>query len=213
MTVKLFEVQRPVVECAGQPESVVHQGLFSGTVSGIHGTYLRQCDMAFIDDQEKVFREVIQQSVRHTPRRSAGENTGIVLNAAAKADLFQHLHVVLCPLLNTLCLNQLVMIGEPCHSFQHLPANLRDGFGDFFAAYHIVRCRQNRRILHDGSNFTGDDIDLTNAVDFISEIFYTDCLICGGCRKDLHHIATHPKLISDKVDVVSLILNRYQFVD
>ncbi len=46
--------QRTVVQCAGQPESMIDQDLFTTPVSGIHSAKLRERDMGLVDNDEVI---------------------------------------------------------------------------------------------------------------------------------------------------------------
>ena len=62
---KLLECQRPVVERARHPESILDQILLARSVAVIHALDLRNRDVAFsIDEQERVLRQIIEQRRR-----------------------------------------------------------------------------------------------------------------------------------------------------
>ena len=60
---ELREIERPVVECAGQTKSVIHQHGLARPISFVHPTDLRDGGVRFIDNHEKVFREEIDDRV------------------------------------------------------------------------------------------------------------------------------------------------------
>ena len=57
---EFVEPQWPVVECRGQPESVLHQGFLARTIAAIHAAQLRHGHMAFVDDQDRVIGQVVE---------------------------------------------------------------------------------------------------------------------------------------------------------
>ena len=61
---KLFKLERPVVHGCRQTESVFHEVLFPCPVSSVHGPYLRDAYMTFIDHNQEIFGEEIQQAIR-----------------------------------------------------------------------------------------------------------------------------------------------------
>ncbi len=105
---KFVELERPVVERRGKPETVLHQSLLAGAVPFEHGTDLRHRDVGFIDDEQAIPRQVVKQGGRRLPRRAAGEVATVVLDAGAVAQLLHHLHVELGTLVDALLLHQLV---------------------------------------------------------------------------------------------------------
>ena len=78
---ELVERQRTVVKSCRQPETIFNQIPLARAVSAIHSTDLWYRDMAFVDDQQKVLREEVQQTVRTLASLSAVEIARIVLNA------------------------------------------------------------------------------------------------------------------------------------
>ena len=61
---ELAEGEGTVVLGRREPETVLHEALLAGTVAAVHGPYLRNGYMALVDDQQVVFRKVVQQAVR-----------------------------------------------------------------------------------------------------------------------------------------------------
>ena len=91
---KFMELQGAVVKRRRQAEAVVHQRALAGGVAVVHGAYLRDGGVRFVDEEDEVLGKVIQQRERRFPRRAAVEVAGIVLDAGAVADLAQHFDVV-----------------------------------------------------------------------------------------------------------------------
>ena len=56
-----FKMQGSIITSARQAKTVIDQDVFTATVPSKLTVQLRNCNMAFIDDQQKVFREVIDQ--------------------------------------------------------------------------------------------------------------------------------------------------------
>lgn len=52
---EFIELQRAVIHGSRQAEPVLHQVYLAGTVTSIHGTYLRNADMAFVNDYQEIF--------------------------------------------------------------------------------------------------------------------------------------------------------------
>ena len=69
--------------------------------------------MAFIDEDERVLRQVIQQRRRGLARHAAGKVARIILDAVAVADFLHHLHIEQRPLMNALGFEQLVLLHVP----------------------------------------------------------------------------------------------------
>ena len=72
---ELFECKRTVVHGGRQTESVFHQVCLAGTVAAVHGPDLRHADMAFVDDNQKIFGKEIKQAVGTGARFASVEVT------------------------------------------------------------------------------------------------------------------------------------------
>ena len=70
LVIELVKVQRTVVVCRRQTETVVNKSLFSSAVACAHGANLGQGDMAFVHYKKKIIGKVIQKCVGNTSRRT-----------------------------------------------------------------------------------------------------------------------------------------------
>ena len=73
--------------------------------------------------------------------------------------------------------------------------------------------RINRHMRNGTKHLSGEDIDLTDAVNLIPKKLNTNGSISRISRKNLHHITMNAEFITHKVDVVAFILNIHQFVE
>ena len=80
--------------------------------------------MRLVDEQQEVPREVVQQREWRLAGLPAREYPRIVLDALAKADFLEHFHVVARPLLDALCLDELLVLTEKFYSFLQLRLNI-----------------------------------------------------------------------------------------
>ena len=99
---KLLETQRAIVQRARQPKAVFHQNFFARNVAGVHAAQLRNRGVRFVDHQQVVFRNEIQQRVRPRSRRAPANVARVVLDARADPHFQQHFQVVFGPHLQTL---------------------------------------------------------------------------------------------------------------
>ena len=65
-----------------------------------------------------------------------------------------------------------------------------------------MRCRVEGKLLQLADDFAGDQIDLHNSVDLVSEELNADGVVLIG-RDDLNAVASHPEGVPLKTDVVS----------
>src|SRR5206468_9322842 len=105
---ELLEIERAVVERRGEAEAELDQRFLAGSVSPVHAADLRHGDVALVDDEQVVFREVVEQRVGRLPRGPAVQVPRVVLDAGGEAHLGEQLEVVARALLQALRLEQLV---------------------------------------------------------------------------------------------------------
>src|SRR5258706_15165723 len=88
---ELVEAQRPVVERARQAKTVVDQVFLPGAIAFIHAAYLRNGDVALVDDHQRIERQVVQQRRRRLARPAARQGARGILDALGEPQLVEHL--------------------------------------------------------------------------------------------------------------------------
>ena len=117
--------QRAVVHRAREPEAVIDQGSLTRHVPLVHRADLRHGVVGLVDDQQKIFREIVEQGVRCGTGLPAVDVPGVVFDSGAEADLTHHLYVVGGPHPQPLRLQQLVLPLHLVQSFGQLGARFR----------------------------------------------------------------------------------------
>ncbi len=120
----LLELQRPVIERRGQAKAVLHQHFLARAIAAVHGAQLRDGLVALVDEEERVFRQVVEQARRRLARGAAGKIARVVLDAGAVADLLHHFHVEHRALLQPLRLEQLAGLAQLLQAHTQLLADL-----------------------------------------------------------------------------------------
>ena len=207
---ELREGQGAVVKGRGQAEAVVDQGLLAAAVSGIHGPYLGQGHMALVHKEEEVIGEVVQQGHGGRAGGSALDHPGVVLDAAAEADLLEHFDVVHGALADALGLQELLILLEPALPFLHLALDVQNGPVQLLPGGHIVAGRVDGHMIHHPLHQARDGIDLGDAVDLVPEKFHPDGSARPVDRVDLHGVPTDTEGIPGELDVVALVADLHQ---
>ena len=99
---KLVEFERAVIIRRRQAEAVVDERLLARMVAVVHRAHLRQRHVAFVDKQQKIVREVVNERGRRGAGGAPGNDARVVFNARAEADFREHLEVILRPLADAL---------------------------------------------------------------------------------------------------------------
>ena len=82
---KFMELQGAVVERRRQAEARSPPASACGGVAVVHGAYLRDSGVRFVDEEDKVPGKVVQQRERRFPGRAAVEVAGIVFDAGSSS--------------------------------------------------------------------------------------------------------------------------------
>ena len=202
---KLVEFQGAVIKGGGQAEAVLHERLLPRAVAAVHGAHLRQRHMALIHEKQEVLREVVEQGHRRAARRTVRDHARIVLDAAAVAQLLHHFDVVVRTLTDALRLDQLVVLLKVPHALVALGTDALDRGGELFLCGHVMARGIDGRVVEDAGRRAGDDVDLADAVDLISEKLDSDGPVVGIGREDLHRVAADAEHVALEGDVVSLV--------
>ena len=125
-TLELVVLERAVVEGGGQSEAVLHEGHLAGAVASVHGAHLGHRHVAFVDHEQEVVREVIEQTEGALTGLAPVEVAAVVLDAAAETEFPHHLEVVRGALLEAFPLDEPALLVEPLDLLHHVLLNLPD---------------------------------------------------------------------------------------
>ncbi len=205
---KLVKFQRAVIEGRGQAEAVFHKGFLARPVAAVHRAHLRQGDVAFVHEQQKVLREIVQQRHWRASGRAVRDDAGIVLYPGAVAQLLHHVYVVISALLYALGLDELVIVREVLHPLVALTADALYRGGHFFLCGDVVTGRVNDGVGEIPLRRAGDDVYLTQAVYLVAEELNADGAVVPIGGEYLHRVAAHAEHVALKRDIVALIPRR-----
>src|SRR5436309_2867607 len=93
-------------------------------IAVVHAEDLRYRDVALVDDDQRVLRQIVDQGRRRFPRPMPGQVARVVLDAVTEAELAEHLDVEEGPLLQPLRLQEAVLLAQ---EREPLPELLLDG--------------------------------------------------------------------------------------
>ena len=211
--VELVKIERAVVIRARQAEAVFDQTFLAGAVAVIHGAHLRERHMALVHDKQKILREIVDERVRRTSRRTPRQHARIVLDARAETDLLQHFNVVAGALRDALCLDQLAVFLEVFYALFQFFFEVLDGFLQLFLGRNVVARRENSDMPQFTERNAGQRVNTADAVHLITEKLDTDNILIRVYRPDLHRVAAHAEAVALERNVVALVLNVYQSAD
>ena len=199
---EFFEAERAVVFGRRQTETVFDQIGLSGQIAAVHRPYLRHGDVTFVDDEQKILREEVQEAVGTRARRSAVEVAAVVFDAGTVAEFAYHLDVVVDALLQTLCLKVFADALEISHLF--LEVFLDEGNGGFL----LVGRRDEEVGRIDavvgkrGHCVQGLAVQFLQTLYFVAPEGHSEDTFAVG-QKDVHGVAFDPDAASCRRDVVA----------
>ena len=161
--------------------------------------------MTFVHKEQKILGEIIQQRHGRGAGRASGDHPGIVLYAAAKADLLQHFDVVHGSLADALRFQKLVVRFEPTLALFHFLLDLEDGAVQLFARGDIVRSGVDCNMADHAFRHTGNGVDLGDAVDLVTEELHADGASGPVGGVDFYGVAADTEVVAGKIDVVALV--------
>ena len=168
---EFLEFQRAIVHGAGKAEAVIDQHLLALAVAVVHRVDLRHGHMRFIDDQQEILGEIIDQRIRLFAGFAAVQMPAVVFDAAAIADLQDHLQIVFGAGEQPLGFEQFSLAAKVHDLHFKLIADGLDGAVDAFLRHDVVNGGIDEDLLLAAEDFAGERIDGVDRGDFIAEDF------------------------------------------
>ena len=163
--------------------------------------------MRFIDEDQEVIREIVEERIRRLAGFAAGEVARIVFDARAVAHFFHHFHIVARALFQTLCFQEMAAVLEDLQAFIQFLTDRPQGPFHLVLRGDIVAGRVNGDVLAFGNDFAGKDVDFRQPVDFVAEHFDADDGLVEGSREDFDRISVDAEGAAFKIHVVAAVLD------
>ena len=164
-----IEFERAVVDAGGQAEAELGEHGFARMVTAFHAADLRHGDVAFIDHQKGVFRQVFEQRRRRLAGFAAGEVAGIILDAFAGAGGLHHLDVEGAALLQAFGLQQFAFRHELIEALFQLHLDVADGLGERGARGDVMAVGVDGDLAEFGGFFPGERVELGDGFDLVAK--------------------------------------------
>ena len=185
---------------------MLDEGVLAAAITFVLRVQLRHRDVALVDDEQVVLREVVEQRVRRFVVHAAVDVHRVVLDAVAVADLLDHLEVVLGAHAQPLCLEQLAVGLEPRQALLELGFDADDGFAHDFVAGDIVRGGKHGEVRELAHLLAGERVDDGDALDLVAEqLDARDHLFVRGMHFD--GVAPHSEPAPSEGGVIALVLH------
>ena len=91
---ELVEIERPIIERAGQAKPVIDEHCLARAIAFIHPTDLRDRGVRFIDDHQKIFRKKVDDRVRLRTGRAPRQMARVIFDPVTEPHFLQHFQIV-----------------------------------------------------------------------------------------------------------------------
>src|SRR5690606_20306506 len=167
---------------------------------------LRNRDVAFVDEEQRVVGQVVEQAGRRLTGATAGQIPRVVLDAGAVTDLHDHFHVEARALLEALRLDELVRLAQTLELNREVGANLLDGTEQRIARRDVVRLRIDRDARHRALHLARQRIEVAELGDLVVEQLYAHGEALGFRRVDVDDVAPNAIRAAREVERVARVL-------
>ena len=192
---EFFKGERAIVERAGHAEAVVDQSLLARAVAVEHAAHLADGLVRFVDEHQKILRDVIEQRWRRFAGQAAAQMTRIIFDAVAIADGAHHFDVEQGALHDALGLDKFALLLQFLFPPIQLGVDALNGALFLVLRHDVVGFgidRDARQIFLAGADFAGERIDLPQRFDLLAPHFDAIALVLVR-RINFDDVAAHAK--------------------
>ena len=206
LRVPLVKLQRSIILRHGQSKTMIDQSCFASIVASKHGSNLRQCDVRFVDKNQKLFRKKVIQRVGRFARFSPSQSTTVVFNSGAESCFFHKLQIMASSRGQTLSLQQLALLAKLLQSSIQLFTNLIQCRVDSTLGKYKVLGRIDVNLFQRLRFLARDWVDHAELFNLIApQLDAIGELLVSG--PDFDHIAPNSELGASRIEVIAFILD------
>ena len=181
------------------------QQFFARAVAVIHAVQLRDGLVAFVEEHERVVRQIVEQRGRRFARQPSGEVARVVFDAVAVADLLDHFEIEhgallagAAPRCSLPCFSSSLCHHSSSLRMLCMAPSLRLG------RHHVVRLGIDGQPQVGLLHLAGQRIDLREVLDLVAPQFDAiGVVVVGG--KELDDVAAHAEGAAAEIGVVALV--------
>ena len=208
--VPFVEPQRTVVDRAGQAETIFGQRQLAAVIAARHAVDLADRLVAFIDEQQRVFRQIFEQGRRWLARHAAGEEARIILDPRATSRCRNHLEIEIGALFEPLGLEQLTLRHQFLEPLRQFELDRLHRLFQRRAGRDVVRIGEHADVIEAGHLLASQRIEFHDLLDIVAEERHAPRGILIMRREDFEIVALHAEITALKRHVVALVLQRDQ---
>ena len=169
--------------------------------------------MAFIDEEQRVFRQIFEQGRRRLSRKPARQEAGIILDARAASGRRNHLQIEIGPLFEPLRFEQPPFADQLLQSHGQLQLDRLHCLFERRARSHIVRIGIDADIVERSDFLARQRIEFDNLLNLVAEKGNAPGRIFIVRGKQFQVIAAHAEIAAREGLVVAFVLQRNELAD
>src|SRR6185312_7371733 len=104
--------ERAVIQSRRKTKAIINKVLLATAITVPHAVELGNSNVGFVDEDEEIAWEIIEQGRRRFARKAAGHVAGVIFDAVTVPYGFDHLKVEAGTLMNALGLDQTAFFFE-----------------------------------------------------------------------------------------------------
>ena len=166
---------------------------FAVKVALEHAADLGHGNVAFIDKQQRIFRQILKQGRRRITGITPRQPPRIVFDPFAMTHRFHHLKIKRRTLFNPLCRQKFAFVLELGKAVFKLLLNPGHGLHQGRARGDVVRIGIDRDRIHAGKFMPGQRIKLGQFLNLVPKHRHPPCAVFRMGRENFQNIAAHPE--------------------
>ena len=185
------------------------EGALARHIAFVHAADLRDRDMGFVDDEEEVLGEVVEQTVRCRTGIATVDVPGVVLDPGREAHRLHHLEVIGRAHLQPLRFEQLVLRFELAQALLQLVLDPADGRRHPVLTCDIMAGREHVDGVLVADDLTRQRVEGLQRFDLVAEEFdaQSELLVL---RDDLHGVSADPEGAAGEGHVIAGVLHGHE---
>ncbi len=211
--VPFLEAQRPVVHAGGQAEAVFGQRRLAAEVASEHAADLRNGDVAFVGEHQRIVGDIFEQRRRRLAGAAAGEIARIVFDAGAASGRFHHFEIEGGALLQPLRFQQAALVVELVEPKLQLGLDRLDRLHQRRPRRHVMRVGVDLDEFELVLLVAGERIELLDILHGVAEQVHPPGAVFVVRREDVDDVAADAKGAAGKIGLGALVLQRHQIGD
>ena len=205
-----LKAEGTVVDAGGQAETIFGKGCLAAEVALEHAADLRNGNVAFIDEDQRVVRQVFKQGWRRFAWFSAREIARIIFNAGAGAGGHHHFDIKVAALLKPLGFQQAACGVEFDEALFEVNLDAAHGLLKRGLRRHVVRVGIDFDLLKLGLLLARERIEFGDGFDFVTEERKAPSTVFKMRGEKFHRIAAHAEGTAHEVCIVALIVQLHE---